>query len=36
VANGTLNFEQEVDLYVGAGAKLGPVEGVAPVRHSMP
>jgi hypothetical protein len=25
-----------VDLYVGAGATVGPVEGVPPVRHSMP
>ena len=36
VVNGTLRFDREVDLYVGAGATLGPVEGVAPVRHSMP
>jgi hypothetical protein len=36
VVNGTLRFEREVDLYVGAGARVGPVEGVAPVMHSMP
>ena len=36
VVNGTLVFEREVDLYVGAGVTLGRVEGVAPVRHSLP
>ena len=36
VVNGTLDFEREVDLYVGAGATVGAVQGVAPVRHSMP
>jgi hypothetical protein len=34
--NGTLRFEREVDLYVGAGAVIGPVEGVAPRRHELP
>jgi DUF4097 and DUF4098 domain-containing protein YvlB len=34
--NGTLYFEREVDLYVGAGAVIGPVEGVAPRRHDLP
>jgi hypothetical protein len=34
--NGTLHFEREVDLYVGAGAVIGPVEGVAPRRHDLP
>lgn len=33
--NGTLRFEREVDLYVGAGAVVGPVEGVAPRRHAL-
>jgi DUF4097 and DUF4098 domain-containing protein YvlB len=33
--NGTLRFEREVDLYVGAGAVIGPVEGVAPRRHDL-
>ena len=33
---GTLHFEREVDLYVGAGAVIGPVEGVAPRRHELP
>jgi hypothetical protein len=36
VVNGTLKFDREVDLYVGAGATIGPIEGVAPSRHSMP
>jgi len=35
VVNGTLHFEREVDLYVGAGAVVGPVEGVAPRRHDL-
>jgi hypothetical protein len=35
VVNGTLNFEREVDLYVGAGAVIGPLEGVAPRRHDL-
>ncbi len=34
--NGTLRFEREVDLYVSAGAVIGPVEGVQPLRHAMP
>ena len=34
--NGTLYFEREVDLYVGAGAVIGPVEGIAPRRHDLP
>jgi hypothetical protein len=34
--NGTLRFEREVDLYVGAGAVIGPLEGVAPRRHDLP
>jgi DUF4097 and DUF4098 domain-containing protein YvlB len=33
--NGTLRFEREVDLYVGAGAVVGSVEGVAPRRHAL-
>ena len=33
--NGTLRFEREVDLYVGAGAVIGPVEGVPPRRHEL-
>jgi DUF4097 and DUF4098 domain-containing protein YvlB len=33
---GPLVFEREVDLYVGSSAVIGPVEGVAPVRHSLP
>ena len=36
VVNGTLEFEREVDLHVGAGAVVGPVEGVAPQRHALP
>ena len=36
VVNGTLRFEREVDLYVGAGAVVGPVEGVEPTRHELP
>lgn len=36
VVNGTLEFEREVDLYVGAGAVVGPISGVAPQRHSLP
>jgi len=36
VVNGPLKFEREVDLYVGAGATVGPVEGVPPQRHSLP
>jgi hypothetical protein len=34
--NGTLRFEREVDLYVGAGAVVGPLEGVQPKRHALP
>jgi DUF4097 and DUF4098 domain-containing protein YvlB len=33
---GPLVFEREVDLYVGSGAVIGPVEGVNPVRHALP
>ncbi|MCJ7453538.1 MAG: hypothetical protein MUO39_13845 [Steroidobacteraceae bacterium] len=36
VVNGTLRFDREVDLYVGAGATVGPVEGVPPLRHAIP
>ncbi len=36
IVNGPLVFEREVDLYVGAGATIGPVEGVAPSRHAIP
>jgi DUF4097 and DUF4098 domain-containing protein YvlB len=36
VVNGTLKFEREVELYVGAGATIGPIEGVAPSRHAIP
>jgi cytoskeletal protein CcmA (bactofilin family) len=36
VVNGTLEFEREVDLYVGANAVVGPVQGVAPQRHALP
>ena len=36
VVNGTLQFEREVDLYLGAGAVVGPIEGVVPQRHSLP
>jgi hypothetical protein len=35
VVNGTLHFEREVDLYVGQGAVLGPVDGVEPRRHTI-
>jgi len=34
--NGTLRFEREVDLWVGDGAVVGPVEGVEPLRHALP
>lgn len=34
--NGPLRFEREVNLYVGAGAVVGPVEGVQPLRHALP
>ena len=34
--NGTLRFEREVDLYVGAGAVVGPIEGVEPRRSELP
>jgi DUF4097 and DUF4098 domain-containing protein YvlB len=34
--DGPLVFEREVDLYVGSGAVIGPVEGVSPVRHTLP
>lgn len=33
--NGTLRFEREVELHVGAGAVIGPLEGVAPRRHDL-
>jgi hypothetical protein len=33
--NGVLRFEREVELYVGAGAVIGAVEGVAPRRHDL-
>ena len=33
---GPLVFEREVDLYVGSTAVIGPIEGVAPVRHAIP
>ena len=36
VVNGTLNFEREVDLYVGAAAVVGRVEGVEPRRYRLP
>jgi len=36
VVNGTLQFDREVDLYLGAGAVVGPIEGVVPQRHSLP
>lgn len=36
VVNGTLRFDREVDLYVGDGAIVGPVEGVPPLRHAIP
>jgi DUF4097 and DUF4098 domain-containing protein YvlB len=32
---GPLRFEREVDLYVGAGAVVGPIDGVAPRRHEL-
>ena len=32
IVNGTLRFEREVELQVGAGAVIGPLEGVAPKR----
>lgn len=34
--SGTLRFEREVELYVGAGAVVGPVEGIAPRGHDLP
>ena len=36
VVAGPLSFEREVDLHVGAGASLGPVEGVPPRRFALP
>lgn len=36
VVNGTLRFDRAVDLYVGEGATVGPVEGVPPRRHAIP
>lgn len=35
VVNGTLEFEREVDLYVGEGVVLGEIKGVQPVRHAL-
>ena len=35
VVNGTLRFEREVDLYLGEGAVIGPVEGVEPRRYTI-
>lgn len=35
VVSGTLNFEREVDLYVGAGVQLPPIEGVQPQRFAL-
>jgi len=35
VVNGTLEFERLVDLYVGAGVTLPPVEGVQPQRFQL-
>ena len=35
VVTGTLKFEREVDLYVGAGVQLPPIEGVQPQRFSL-
>ena len=36
VVNGPLRFEREVDLYVGDGAVIGPIEGIAPRRQGIP
>lgn len=36
VVSGPLRFEREVDLYVGEGVDVGPVEGVEPERHRLP
>lgn len=36
VVTGSLYFEREVDLYVGSGATIGPLEGVAPKRFPLP
>jgi len=36
VVGGPLNFEREVDLYLGSGATVGPIEGVPPQRHALP
>ena len=33
VVDGTLRFEREVDLYLGNGVEVGPVEGVEPRRY---
>ncbi len=35
VVNGMLRFEREVDLYLGEGAMIGPVEGVEPRRYAI-
>lgn len=36
VVRGPLHFEREVDLYLGAGATIGKLEGVAPRTNRMP
>jgi hypothetical protein len=36
VVSGPLKFEREVDLYLGSGAKIGPIAGVPPQRHALP
>ncbi|MFO1395171.1 MAG: hypothetical protein U1F09_15570, partial [Steroidobacteraceae bacterium] len=35
IVNGAIEFEREVDLYVGEGVTLGPITGVPPVRHAL-
>jgi DUF4097 and DUF4098 domain-containing protein YvlB len=35
IVNGPLHFEREVDLYVGEGVVLGPIEGVQPRRFEL-
>ncbi len=32
---GPIRFEREVDLYVGDGAEIGPIQGVEPRRHTL-
>jgi len=34
--NGALRFDREVDLWLGAGAVVGAIEGVQPLRHALP